>query len=607
MGEAWNIYSHSRSPHSSPTTQPVRPRASLRPPVFNPYDRFTQPEFDVWIGDITSALKSALSHEAEAEVDSPSRHSSSWNTIPDKVDGSLSADQRAQSPASSKAHDYESAFEDSFAQIASRRAKGKARDPREGPGLGFKGQPIELSSDSEEEEVVDSLEAGAVLSEDSDVSGREGSGSETDYAESELDDDEEGSSGRPGTSTQHIEAFSSNEDSGQDQEVTGSSDVEAHTGYEDLQSPRNTESSREDDGDGNASFAVPRERGTSGGASYCSIFCQCPQPNVVCHFVVFRVQSESTAAIDVELVDPWEGGGDRLAPGLTPNHLTPLAGSPGPAVVLDFPTLSNAGADESQLSPSPSVLSSPSHKPHNIEDNNEIDELAQYGNGMATSVNNQEDIDKAVGSYYGAVAVVGLSFSHLLVIMSKTFVDVTVHATEDTEANVIENTEGVEVIRERITGEEIATACPTKTNLETKHRETDWTQEIISVPPSDDEHTDVGGEEDERKFSGLLPLGTSDLDIRDDWSNADGRKDIDDMSEEDELQEMVSNQLVDDVAKAVALTLSKVANPSTINGAWSIRYVTLPNPYPFTLLAQRLAGETTGAYHRVDFPVSRHR
>lgn len=267
MGEAWNIYPHSRSPHSSPTAQAARARASLRPPVFNPYDRFTQPEFDAWIGDITGALKGALSHDAEAEVDSPSLRSNSWNTIPGR---------RAQSPALSEGRDDESALEDSFAQIASRRAKGKARDPREGPGLGLKGQPIELSSDSEEEEVVDSLEAGAVLSEDSDVSVREDSDGETDYTESELDEDGDASSAWPGTSTQHTVALPSNENAGQDQEVTGPSDVEAHrTGYEDPQTPRHTEAFREDDGDGNASFAVLRKRGTSDGASYSSIFRQC--------------------------------------------------------------------------------------------------------------------------------------------------------------------------------------------------------------------------------------------------------------------------------------------------------------------------------------------
>jgi hypothetical protein len=313
-------------------------------------------------------------------------------------------------------------------------------------------------------------------------------------------------------------------------------------------------------------------------------------PNVVCNPVEFPVQS----TVDVELVDPWEGprtfaedyysGGDRLAPGLTPNHITPLAGSPGPAVVPDFPTLSNAGAYEDRLSASPSVLStSSSPKPHNVEDNDEIDELLQYGNTVATSVNNQEDIDEqAVGLYYDPVAAIGLLLPYLLVITSEISVDITVHAAEDAEANMVESTEGVKVIRARITGEEISTAWP-KSKFETGDRDAERMQEIISLPPSDDEHTDNDGEEDEGKFEGLLPLGTSDLDIRDDWRDSGRRKDIDDISEEYKLQEMVSSQTTDDMAKAVALTLSNVANTSTLNGAWPIRYVTLPNPQPLTL------------------------
>lgn len=296
----------------------------------------------------------------------------------------------------------------------------------------------------------------------------------------------------------------------------------------------------------------------------------------------------------MELVDPWEGprtfaedfysGGDRLAPGLTPNHITPLAGSPGPAVVSDFPTLSNAGAYEDRLSRSPSVLSTPaSPKPHYVEDNEEIDELSQYENTVATPVNNQEDIDgQAVGLYYDPVAAVGLLLPYLLVIMSEISVDITVHATEDTETNMVESTEGVKVIRARITGEEISTAWP-KSNFETGDRDADRMLEIISLPPSDDEHTDNDGEEDEGKFESLLPLGTSDLDIRDDWCDSGRHKDIDDISEEHELQEMVSSQTADDVAKVVALTLSNVSNSSTLNGAWPIRYVSLPNPQPLTL------------------------
>lgn len=145
--------------------------------------------------------------------------------------------------------------------------------------------------------------------------------------------------------------------------------------------------------------------------------------------------------------------------------------------------------------------------------------------------------------------------------MSEISLEVTVHAAEDTEANMADNTEGVKA---GINSEEISTSWP-KSKPGTRNQDVDRTQEIISVPPSDNEHTDNDGEEDEGRFSGLLPLGTSDLDIRDDWRDS-GAEDIDDISEEDELQGMVS----DDVAKAVALSLSKVVNRSTLDGAWSI-------------------------------------
>ena len=280
MGDAWNIRSHSASPHSTPTAKAAHPRAALRPPVFNPYDRFTQPQFDAWIGDITSALKRALDHEPEPTVNSPSRHSGIWNTIPDHLGGTSSAEGRARSPALSEVHDEESAIEDSFAQIASRRAKGKARDPREGPGLGLKGQPIELLSDSEEEEVVESLEAHAVASEDSDSIILEGSSGETDYVESEVDDNGEANVGNPGTSAQHITTFLSSEVSVHDPESVSHSDAKAcRTTGEDLPLPRSIEAPLGGDGDRDESFAViGNTRGTHDGASYRFITTRCVKP-----------------------------------------------------------------------------------------------------------------------------------------------------------------------------------------------------------------------------------------------------------------------------------------------------------------------------------------
>lgn len=270
MGNAWNIRSRSASPHSTSAAKAAHTRASLRPPIFNPYDRFPQPEFDAWIEDITSALKRALDHEPEPTVNSPSRHSGIWNTIPDHPGGTPSAEGRAWSPALSDAHDEDSPVEDSFSQITSRRAKGKARDPREGPGLGLKGQPIELLSDSEEEEVVESLEADAVASEGSDSIIHEGSSGEADYAESEVDDYREANVEKPGTSTQHIITFLSSEVSAHDQELASHFDAKAHrTRGEDFPLPRNTDVSLEDDGDRNESFAVMGNmRGTHDGASY---------------------------------------------------------------------------------------------------------------------------------------------------------------------------------------------------------------------------------------------------------------------------------------------------------------------------------------------------
>src|SRR5712675_1364832 len=117
MGEARSIRFRSVSPNSTPPAKTAQTRVSLRPPIFNPYDRFTQPEFDAWIGDITGALKRALDHEAQPTVNLPSHHSGTWNTVPDHLGDSFSADGRAQPSAPSEDWDEESPVEDSFAQI----------------------------------------------------------------------------------------------------------------------------------------------------------------------------------------------------------------------------------------------------------------------------------------------------------------------------------------------------------------------------------------------------------------------------------------------------------------------------------------------------------
>lgn len=115
----------------APQTTPVSTNPkSLKRPINNPYDKFTQPEFDKWIGGITSALRRALGEETEEDA---------------ALDEHLSQDINAAAEETFLDH----SFEDSFAGIQSRRAKGKAKDPREGPGLGVQQNPIELLSDSE--------------------------------------------------------------------------------------------------------------------------------------------------------------------------------------------------------------------------------------------------------------------------------------------------------------------------------------------------------------------------------------------------------------------------------------------------------------------------
>lgn len=115
----------------APQTTPVSTNPkSLRRPIHNPYDKFTKPEFDEWIGGITSALRRALGEETQEDV-------------------TLNEHQPLDINAAAEETFSDQSFEDSFAEIQSRRAKGKAKDPREGSGLGAQHSPIELLSDSE--------------------------------------------------------------------------------------------------------------------------------------------------------------------------------------------------------------------------------------------------------------------------------------------------------------------------------------------------------------------------------------------------------------------------------------------------------------------------
>lgn len=141
MGSKWEQELPRPARNSGTTATLGGSGARLRKaPVYNPYDKFTQPEFDAWIGDITGTLRRALGH----------------------IEDTLDAAPSTTHVADSKLHvdsDYDDDDDTTFLELQARRTveKGKARDPREGPGLGVRGtgsfeEPIDLGSDSEEEE-----------------------------------------------------------------------------------------------------------------------------------------------------------------------------------------------------------------------------------------------------------------------------------------------------------------------------------------------------------------------------------------------------------------------------------------------------------------------
>ncbi|ESK97309.1 hypothetical protein Moror_17740 [Moniliophthora roreri MCA 2997] len=137
----------SRIPTSS-LSESSRSKAA-RPPIHNPYDKFTQVEFDAWIGGITGALRKALGHEDEVE-ESERLQSADHESEANRLDGDI---DHYTSP-SEEAEASDDSLVDRKVQYAS--VKGKSRDPGEGPGLGSGTitEPIELGSDSDEEDDV---------------------------------------------------------------------------------------------------------------------------------------------------------------------------------------------------------------------------------------------------------------------------------------------------------------------------------------------------------------------------------------------------------------------------------------------------------------------
>ena len=156
-----------------------------RPPIHNPYDKFTQPEFDAWIGDITGALKRALGQiEANDELKALERTQEA--TTGNATNGYHPIDLDESE---------DEALNDSFAEIKARRllGKGKARDPREGPGLGGtdRTKPIEIVSSDEEEEHEVELAIGVESEENEEEEEEEDEEEEEEEEEEDYSEQEE--------------------------------------------------------------------------------------------------------------------------------------------------------------------------------------------------------------------------------------------------------------------------------------------------------------------------------------------------------------------------------------------------------------------------------
>ncbi|TFY57401.1 hypothetical protein EVJ58_g7036, partial [Rhodofomes roseus] len=121
-----------RVPYSTPTSRSAS-RKVPRAPILNPYDQFPEPEFQSWIGDMTSAIRAALGREDPRERTA---------RAPERVE------RDEETP------------EDSFAAVKARRAaKGKEREVQAGDVE----QPIVIESDEEDDEEKEAEEAARAL------------------------------------------------------------------------------------------------------------------------------------------------------------------------------------------------------------------------------------------------------------------------------------------------------------------------------------------------------------------------------------------------------------------------------------------------------------
>ncbi|TFY70427.1 hypothetical protein EVG20_g2579 [Dentipellis fragilis] len=370
MSSSWNSPFLPAQPNPTPVT--TSKRAALRPPIHNPYDKFTQPEFDAWIGDITGALRKALKmepEEAEAPVvdekrDALARADAEEERERDEGDRIPQADHEVVHHGDIVEDDDGSeAFEDSFAHITSRKAKGKARDPREGPGLGNINHPVELKSASEVEEE----ESGSEEEWQRELRGDDEEEGEQEYSydedaededQGEEEDDEwQGFRTFGGQSSDHAIELLSDDD---DEEEAEKTSVRVHV--------ERVVSDAEEDEDESEDGEEDEEGSVEEVAQPATVEEDVNEPAPAAVFPDDEEEPLDEPVTPVEILDPWVGpktyaedfysGGDLVAPvaaGLTPNNMTPADMSPIVEAAGDDQD-NNPTADFMLPSPSPEII-----------------------------------------------------------------------------------------------------------------------------------------------------------------------------------------------------------------------------------------------------------
>ncbi|KAI9064528.1 hypothetical protein FKP32DRAFT_1685428 [Trametes sanguinea] len=224
-------YSTPRYP-GAPNPTPRSNQKSLRAPIHNPFDKFTQPEFDAWISDITGALKRALGQE---EAPPPAARAISTVQAEDET---VLEDSFAEVKARRLAKGKERAREEDL-DVAQRHEEGQLEDEEEeGWGEPYDGE--EYSSE-EEESKEGSPEVIELLSDDEEAQRSEQEAEEDEDAEAEDDYDEE---------AEGSEAGSDEDEESEASGPTAAPSIVAHSNPHEVTEILDSDEDQEEDGEG---------------------------------------------------------------------------------------------------------------------------------------------------------------------------------------------------------------------------------------------------------------------------------------------------------------------------------------------------------------------